>query len=469
MGITWTDAFASSFSSLLKDRLNPSGLPFFSSMTEYLQNHYISRFYGYANGDIIFHSTLRDVLQRIDNAIPSPHLLVVGRRYNVYFKSGSLSSFSTSHSVDGYIKSNIRFSEQFIPVAQDYFLFTENTFTRNNLLPIVIGRNRYDNYLLTLCKKMPTCNLLDASEASFFHAPTSRLVIAVHLSDASGDFAGTKAHVDTDWNIQLIGEEHYFNSVAFADWRVGSSEAPSSLIARTQSGVVSLTHNAFVDDAFAPAAVSFLRKFVTAESQFVYYGRTSVGAVLMTEFSTIPVAAVMSDKWFKCDHRSDVSSSNNAERVLTKPVRKGLYQEVRLPSYDDALLVRRSVWEINKTGTCARYANYLSFYAGLIDENPERRKRKCPGCPPFSKKNNVIVVDGDCRFHLLRTLSSLVSFSSVVVVPDLQLQKYEGFEVVQAAMELVDVYVPSMEGDDVRSLHVFRRSHEKAWSAYLPL
>ena len=37
------------------------------------------------------------------------------------------------------------------------------------------------------------------------------------------------------------------------------------------------------------------------------------------------------------------------------------------------------MWEIDKTGTCARYANYLSFYAGLIDENAERRKRKCPG------------------------------------------------------------------------------------------
>lgn len=127
------------------------------------------------------------------------------------------------------------------------------------------------------------------------------------------------------------------------------------------------------------------------------------------------------------------------------------------------------MWEIDKTGTCARYANYLSFYAGLIDENAERRQRKCPACPPFSKKNNVIVVDGDCRFHLLRQLASVVSFSSVVVVPDLLLQKYEGFEVVEEALELVDVYTPSMEGADVRSLHVFRRSHEKTWNIRLPL
>ncbi|KAK8829554.1 hypothetical protein WA556_005472 [Blastocystis sp. ATCC 50177/Nand II] len=416
VGITWTEAFA----------LNPNGLPYFSSMTEYLQDHYVSRFYGYVNGDIIFHSTLRDVLLRIDHAIPSPHLLVVGRRYNAYFKSGTLSSLSSASAVDRYIKSQIRFSEQFIPVAQDYFLFTENTFTRHNLLPVVVGRNRYDNYLLTLCKTTSTCRLADASEA----------LIALHLSDASGDFAGTKARVDADWNARLIGDNHHFNSVAFSDWRV----------LRLQSGEVVLARNAFVDDAFAPAAVAFLRKFVTAESRFVYYGRTAVGAALLTEFGTIPVAAVMSDKWF----------NNNMELVMAKPSREGVYQEVRLPS----------VWEIDKTGTCARYANYLSFYAGLIDENAERRKRKCPACPPFSKKNNVIVVDGDCRFHLLRQLASVVSFSSVVVVPDLLLQKYEGFEVVEEALELVDVYTPSMEGADVRSLHVFRRSHEKTWSIH---
>ena len=214
VGITWTEAFALLLLLFLICRLNPNGLPYFSSMTEYLQDHYVSRFYGYVNGDIIFHSTLRDVLLRINHAIPSPHLLVVGRRYNAYFKSGTLSSLSSASAVDRYIKSQIRFSEQFIPVAQDYFLFTENTFTRHNLLPVVVGRNRYDNYLLTLCKTTSTCRLADASEARRALSPCLRLVIALHLSDASGDFAGTKARVDADWNARLIGDNHHFNSVA---------------------------------------------------------------------------------------------------------------------------------------------------------------------------------------------------------------------------------------------------------------
>lgn len=332
VGITWTEAFALLLLLFLICRLNPNGLPYFSSMTEYLQDHYVSRFYGYVNGDIIFHSTLRDVLLRIDHAIPSPHLLVVGRRYNAYFKSGTLSSLSSASAVDRYIKSQIRFSEQFIPVAQDYFLFTENTFTRHNLLPVVVGRNRYDNYLLTLCKTTSTCRLADASEARRALSPCLRLVIALHLSDASGDFAGTKARVDADWNARLIGDNHHFNSVAFADWRVRWSQSLPSPLVRLQSGEVVLARNAFVDDAFAPAAVAFLHKFVTAESRFVYYGRTAVGAALLTEFGTIPVAAVMSDKWFKLGRDGGVRRSNNMELVMAKPSREGVYQEVRLPS-----------------------------------------------------------------------------------------------------------------------------------------
>ena len=87
-----------------------------------------------------------------------------------------------------------------------------------------------------------------------------------------------------------------------------------------------------MNDAFAPAAIAFLRQFVTAGSLFVYYGRTSVGGALMTEFGGFPVAAVMSDKWFKWCCYPVVRHSNNAEQVMAKPVREGLYQEVRLPS-----------------------------------------------------------------------------------------------------------------------------------------
>lgn len=160
---------------------------------------------------------------------------------------------------------------------------------------------------------------------------------------------------------------------------------------------------------------------------------------------------------------------NNVNAVRRKERRPNWYEEVRLPSCVCEWGVMNRVWEIDKIGTCARYGDYMNFYSGLIDEDATRRKRKCPNCPDFDKKNNVLVVDGDCRFHLLRQLSSLVSFSSVLVVPDLLLQKYEGFDALTDALDLVDVYYPSMEGDDIRSIHVFKRVYEKKWVLDLPL
>ena len=99
---------------------------------------------------------------------------------------------------------------------------------------------------------------------------------------------------------------------------------------------------------------------------------------------------------------------NNVNAVRRKERRPNWYEEVRLPSCVCEWGVMNRVWEIDKIGTGARYGDYMNFYSGLIDEDATRRKRKCPNCPDFDKKNNVLVVDGDCRFHLLRQLSSLV-------------------------------------------------------------
>ena len=121
--IDWSDAFE-----YLEDepslfpRLNRSGLPFLTSMTEWIQAHYRSRLYGYVNGDIILHSSIQDVLPRLF-ALSSP-LLVVGRRYNTAVTASLLSHFTSLPSIDRFIASSVRFTEQFIPVAQDYFFFS---------------------------------------------------------------------------------------------------------------------------------------------------------------------------------------------------------------------------------------------------------------------------------------------------------------------------------------------------------
>lgn len=135
-------------------------------MVDWLQVSYNSSFYGYINGDILVHSSLDGILKMLSSQQISSHLLVVGRRYNTYVDP-SFSEFLTTREMnDRFILDNTRLNEQFIPVAQDYFIFTKHTFTKRNVLPVVIGRNRYDNYLVTICKLDPSCNLIDASQSS---------------------------------------------------------------------------------------------------------------------------------------------------------------------------------------------------------------------------------------------------------------------------------------------------------------
>ena len=136
-------------------------------MMNYLQTSFDSRFYGYVNGDILMHSSLESILESLSKQpLSDNHILLTGRRFNTYVSSEFRLSLRSRETMDRFIEESIIYNEQFIPVAQDYFIFTKATFTSANIVPIVIGRNRYDNYLLTVCKLDRSCNLIDASHAS---------------------------------------------------------------------------------------------------------------------------------------------------------------------------------------------------------------------------------------------------------------------------------------------------------------
>lgn len=134
-------------------------------MTDWIQTHYASQYYGFINADILVHSSISDLLPYITSKIHSPHVLIVGRRYNSYVTEQDLTVLRTKKDMDRFIQSETYLNEQFIPVAQDFFFFTENTISGKTILPVVIGRNRYDNYLLNVCKEDSMCTLVDVSES----------------------------------------------------------------------------------------------------------------------------------------------------------------------------------------------------------------------------------------------------------------------------------------------------------------
>lgn len=89
----------------------------------------------------------------------------MGRRYNRDTSLKDSLEGMNSTDIDNLIEKEIRFTDLFITVAQDYFLFTAGTFPFSSLLEMVIGRNGYDNYLVDYCLKH-NITLVDASHSS---------------------------------------------------------------------------------------------------------------------------------------------------------------------------------------------------------------------------------------------------------------------------------------------------------------
>ena len=54
---------------------NKYGTPIFREMMKYIEEQYTSRFYGYCNGDLLFHSSITSLLEYIQGLIANNSLL----------------------------------------------------------------------------------------------------------------------------------------------------------------------------------------------------------------------------------------------------------------------------------------------------------------------------------------------------------------------------------------------------------
>ena len=71
----YQSAFKQEPCAALTGRTNPYGTPFFKDMMIYLERTYASTFYGFCNGDVLFHSSLIPALQEIRRSIDEKLLL----------------------------------------------------------------------------------------------------------------------------------------------------------------------------------------------------------------------------------------------------------------------------------------------------------------------------------------------------------------------------------------------------------
>ena len=165
------------------------GIPILRHMFLEAQKTFNTKFYCYANGDILFDRNLTDTIRYLQTSAHGGHidkLLMVGRRSNWSIAKGVM--LTELAQVGHYAKN----SSLFISEAQDYFLTTRDGYPWTTIPDFVVGRVGYDNWLVVtaLTKKIP---VVDATET----------VTALHQTGTDGEFAGFRAMSEKHINHEL--------------------------------------------------------------------------------------------------------------------------------------------------------------------------------------------------------------------------------------------------------------------------
>ena len=225
-------------------------------MMQYLETRIPSTFVGYMNGDLLFHSV--SLLSSLDFIASSflpdhPNVMIMGRRYNRDMSlKDDWSGFSSSD-FDRIIETEIAFSDLFISVAQDYFIYTHQTLNFLAMEDVVIGRNGIDNYLLDFCMRHHI-TVIDASAAIF----------VLHQTDSDGNWAGSRASQDRDWNLQIVQDSLVYDSLSQAPFQLNRHEDGSLSFQRHQKG----------DNVYSREEMEFISKFLPAGAdRCLYYGK----------------------------------------------------------------------------------------------------------------------------------------------------------------------------------------------------
>lgn len=247
-------------------RSNEFGTPFFFSMMQTLETRIPSTFVGYMNGDLLFHSaSLLSSLNFIASSfLPDhPNVMIMGRRYNRDMSLEDDWSKYSSFDFDRVIENEIAFSDLFITVAQDYFIYTHQTLNYLAMEDVVIGRNGIDNYLLDFCIRNQIA-LIDASAAIF----------VLHQTDADGNWAGSRESLDRDWNLRIVQDSLVFDSLSQAPFQLNRHEDGSLSLHRYRKAdnVYSREEMEFISK-FLPAGADRLDCLLDSEQGCLYYGK----------------------------------------------------------------------------------------------------------------------------------------------------------------------------------------------------
>ncbi|KAK2146112.1 hypothetical protein LSH36_631g01006 [Paralvinella palmiformis] len=180
-------------------------LPVLTAMFKEIMASTATPFIGYANADILFDTSLITTLRYLSRRInvTNEMILIVGQRRNVDIEKVDLGSGDNLTKI-----SQMDNIQLFINKAQDYFIISRRGLPWNEIPDFVVGRNGYDNWLVTKAQDW-NITLID----------TSNTVLALHQSGIDGYNSGwrTVPAETMNWNKMLVkGFNYRRGSTAFA-------------------------------------------------------------------------------------------------------------------------------------------------------------------------------------------------------------------------------------------------------------
>lgn len=164
--------------------------PILKEMFAAARSRYDTPWYGYVNADILFTGKLLDhldMLTHYHNAT-SRRIMLTGRRTNV--QNVSLIDPLSDDSLKALAKSyGFLYKED----AEDFFITTKS-FPWESILPVVVGRPAYDNWLVAEARCRLKTDVIDVSDT----------LLALHQTTVKGGNLEGHSHKENDINFHIF-------------------------------------------------------------------------------------------------------------------------------------------------------------------------------------------------------------------------------------------------------------------------
>lgn len=168
LGLEWTTDYPYIYRIIIYYSTNEYETPFIFGFYDYAFTKYNSTFYCYMNADLLFTSDLyrnmMELKKLMDENVLNKRVLGVGRRMNQNITINDSIFILHPDKADEEIIELNKTASLFYVSALDYFLITRETYDWNDIPSFVIGRVRYDNYLLEYAIKSGVIDTLDLTE-----------------------------------------------------------------------------------------------------------------------------------------------------------------------------------------------------------------------------------------------------------------------------------------------------------------